>query len=420
MKEKIAVIGSGISGLACSWLLREKYNVTLYEKKDYFGGHSNTLFVDDKATKLAVDTGFIVFNKKNYPNLSAFFNLLDVKTQKSEMTFSVEFRDKDYAFKGTLKAGINSLLRQTSKPSFLYILKNMCLFNDQSKSFINKVDTTVTFKEFCNELNIDPIYYEYYLYPMIASIWSSPYEKINDYPAYFLLKFMYNHGLLNLVSRPQWRTVTGGSRQYVDRILLDLNDVRKNREIKKIIRLDNKVNIIDLDNKKETYDKVIIATHADQILQLLEKPSQKEQKLLSQFQYEKNIVTLHNDEQIMPKDKTYWASWNYGNSGSEEKKIVHLTYWMNKLQRLKTTQNYFVSVNLKQNIDSKKIIKNMQYTHPIYKSNSLKTQQQIRQIQGQNNTYFVGSYMGYGFHEDGLQSAMEVSKKLGITIPWEQ
>ncbi len=420
-RKKVAIVGTGISGLSAAWLISKNQNVSLFEKNDYFGGHSNTKCIktrlDNKS--LRVDTGFIVFNHLNYPNLTSFFKNLNVSTCESDMSFSVSMQNGKLEYGGQ---SINSLFAQRFNLLNLNFWKMLFdIVKFYKRAFKDVKDySKYTIDEYLS-LNSYSSFFKYnHLYPMAASIWSAPIDSIKDFPFKNFVDFFNNHGLLNIFERPKWKTVENGSKTYVDKVLNRKNLlVYKSEGVLSVKRENKKIFLVT--NKKEyIFDQLILACHSDQSLQILKKPTKQEIESLSKIRYQKNIVWLHSDEDFMPKNKKVWSSWNYIDYSSFGKKNLCVTYWMNKLQKLDTRENIFVSLNLPFEPKSNKIYKKITYTHPLYDYNTIEGQNGINKIQGQNNTWFCGAYLGNGFHEDGIRSGLFVGEKItGNKRPWK-
>ncbi len=408
----IAVIGSGISGLSASYYLSKKYHVDLFEREDHFGGHSHTLdfIIDDK--KVSVDIGFIVFNHKTYPNLIEFFKQINVEIEKSDMSFSVcvENTNYEYCGKGISGMFVNKLNFFNYKfiKMFFEIIKfyRNC---DQIKNY----EENITLGKFLKKNNYSEFFINYHLIPMVSAIWSMPPNEASSMPLNFFLKFFQNHGLFKLNNRPLWYTVKNRSRTYVNKVLSKISGEHfKNYKIKSIKRISDSVRIYYGENNEFfDYDKVIISTHADEALKLIENPLDEEKEVLQNFNYRENIAVIHTDESVMPVNKKAWCSWNsYVDPNNLNKSS--LTYWLNKLQNLKTTNNIFLSLNPIKSISKSKILKSVKFTHPYYDQKALDNQSNLKNIQNKKNILFSGSYFGYGFHEDGIKSSIEMIKNL--------
>ena len=407
---KIAVIGSGISGLSSAFYLSKKYKVDLFEQNDHFGGHSYTYDIKDINKTIPVDLGFIVFNELTYPNLINFFKELKIPFEKSDMSFSVSVQDTgiEYGGKGLKSIFANRL--NLFNPSFLKMIKEIITFYKKAPSLLKSNLKEVTLGNYLEKSKLSRYFVEYHIIPMVAAIWSMPFSKAKDMPLELFLKFFINHGLFKFKNRPQWYTVTNRSRTYVKKVLANISgEIFKNYKVNKIIRSEDNVRV-KIDNEYLDYDYVILASHADQSLKLLEDPSDHEIEILSKFKYIKNIAVLHSDEELMPQKKEAWSSWN---SITRDKKTC-VTYWLNKLQNLKCETNYFLTLNSFYEIEKSKVIKKLNFTHPYFNSETLRYQNQLDSLQGKKRTWFCGAYFGYGFHEDGLKSAINLIKDFKI------
>ncbi|MDC0059433.1 NAD(P)-binding protein [Pelagibacteraceae bacterium] len=412
---KIAVIGSGVSGLSAAHFLSKKHQVDLFEKEDYFGGHSYTVEVPtEKLNKLiSVDLGFIVFNKINYPNLTKLFGKLKVPYEKSNMSFSVSVKNSNIEYSGNGLKGLFSRKNNIFNFKFLKMIQEIIFFYKEAASLNEKNYENQTLGEFLRYKKMSNYFIKFHIIPMVAAIWSMPSEVVEKMPVTLFLNFFKNHGLFQIKNRPQWYTVTGRSKTYVGKILRTISgEYFKNYEIKTVSRNKNNVRLYyGSANEYFEYDHVIFATHADTALKLINNPTENEKKILKNFEYTKNVAYLHNDIFFMPKNKNTWSSWNAILDKHDLNKNC-VTYWLNKLQNLNTQKNYFLTLNPIANIDKSKIIKKVEFTHPFYDFKTVKAQKYLSKLQGVNNSWFCGSYFGYGFHEDGLNSGIDVSNKL--------
>ena len=407
---RIAVIGSGISGLSAAYYLSKKFKVDLFEKEDHFGGHSYTYNIEENDKTVPVDLGFIVFNELTYPNLINLFKELKVPYEKSDMSFSVSVKETNIEYGGK---GLNSLFcnkKNILNLNFLKMIKDIISFYKSAPNFLKNDSENISLGDFLDNYKVSDYFKNYHIIPMVAAIWSMPFSKAKDMPLKLFINFFINHGLFKLKNRPQWFTVTGRSKNYVAKILpLISGEHYKNYKVKKIIRSENNVRLsIGANEDFLDYDAVILACHANESLALLSEPSDTEQKVLSEFQYVTNTAFLHTDEELMPKNKSAWSSWN--SISKKDLTNTCVTYWLNQLQNLKTSQNYFLTLNPIQNIEQGKIIKRVIFTHPYFNLKNTLLQKDLKNLQGINRTWYCGSYFGYGFHEDGLKSALEVAK----------
>ena len=418
---KIAIIGSGISGLSSALLLSQKHNITLFEIDKRFGGHANTVDITHKQNLISVDTGFIVYNKLNYPNLIGFFDFLKIETINSDMSFAVSARDGQLEYSGSM-TGIFAQKRNLFNIKFYKMLKDIIVFFMFGYKYAFQVKENESLGEYVKRCKFSEEFVNDHLIPMSSAIWSCPEKEILNFPAKTLLTFFKNHQLINFIFRPKWRTVKGGSRQYVNKVVEKIKKNKKNKfvlnsKIKSIFSKNNKIEI-NLEKNTEIFDKVIMATHPDQTIRLIKNLDKQSTDILSKFKYQKNTVYLHSDKKLMPKNKKIWSSWNYISSKKEEKSSV--TYWMNLLQKINNSLNVFVSLNPyiipSKSLTYKKII----YEHPIFNSKTNEAQSKMIEIQGKNNIFYAGAWLKYGFHEDGIASAVNISKTLNVAVPWEQ
>jgi len=411
---KIAVIGSGISGLSAAHFLSKKYQVDLFEKNDHFGGHSYTAEVtNDSNEKISIDLGFIVFNKINYPNLLNLFNKLKINYEKSNMSFSVSVKNSNIEYSGSGLKGLFVNKYNIFNPSFIKMVKEIFFFYKTADKMNKKNFTNQTLGNFLKSKKMSNYFVKFHIIPMVSAIWSMPTNLAYEMPMTLFINFFQNHGLFKIKNRPQWYTVSGRSKTYVKKILETINgEYFKNYKIRNILRNKNGVRLYcGSSNEYFEYDKIVFAVHANEILNLINNPTENEKKILKNFQYKKNIGYLHNDDRLMPDRKNAWSSWNSILDKNDTNKNC-VTYWLNKLQNLKTRENYFLTLNPFQSIDDNKIIKKVEFTHPFYDMKTINAQGHLPELQGVNNSYFCGSYFGYGFHEDGLNSGIDVSKKL--------
>ena len=418
---KIAIIGSGISGLSSALLLSQKHNITLFESNNRFGGHANTVEIMHKENVIPVDTGFIVYNKLNYPNLVSFFDFLKVETIDSDMSFAVSARDGQLEYSGSMK-GIFAQKKNFFNLKFYRMLKDIIIFFIFGYKYAFQFKESESLGEYVKRCNFSKEFINDHLIPMSSAIWSCPEKEILNFPAKTLLTFFKNHQLINFIFRPKWRTVKGGSKQYVNKVIEKLSSDAKNRlilnsKIKSVYCKNDKIEI-NFEESTEIFDKVIMATHPDQTIKLIKNLDEQSTDILRKFKYQKNIVYLHSDSSLMPKNKKTWSSWNYISSKREEKSSV--TYWMNLLQKINNSLNVFVSLNPYitpiKSLTYKKII----YEHPIFNTQTNEAQKKMTEIQGKNNIFYAGAWLRYGFHEDGIMSAVNISSLLNIKIPWKK
>jgi uncharacterized protein len=409
---KIAVVGSGISGLSAVYYLSKKHKVDLFEKENQFGGHANTIKVMyDNKKEVSVDIGFMVFNQKTYPNLINFFSENKIEIEKSDMSFSVSENGSDLEYCGKGISGIFSNKKNLLNLKFIKMFFEIINFYKNCEKIQIKKTNTATLGDYLKEIKISNYFINYHIIPMVSAIWSMPPYEASQMPFTFFLNFFKNHGLFKLKNRPQWYTVANRSKTYVDKIINQISGEHfKNYNINKIIRSDSGVKIFyGKENEFFDYDKVIIASHADEALKMIKDPTIDEEKILKNFKYRENTAVIHFDETIMPKNKKAWCSWNSSMSKDDIEK-TSVTYWLNQLQNLKIDKDIFLTINPFREIPADKIFKKVEFTHPYYDNAALSNQRNLYKIQNIKNTLFCGSYFGYGFHEDGIKSTIEMLK----------
>ena len=413
----IAVIGSGISGLSCAWLLSHKHKVTLYEKDNRLGGHSHTVRINSNGMDVDVDTGFIVFNERTYPNLKAFFRNLGITELATDMSFGVSLERGALEYSGSDLNGIFAQRKNLFKPSYWRMLGEILRFYKKSDEWLQSLTPELSLGELLKQEGFSQAFTRDHLLPMGAAIWSTPEDKMLDYPALSYLRFCQNHGLLQVADRPKWLTVQGGSCIYVNKIAEQLGDkVLLNHCVKEVKRTSDHVLVEDLRGGTRPFDHVVMACHADTSLSLLVAPDELEQQLLSSFTFQRNRAVLHSDESLMPTNRRAWASWNY--LGSRAGQGPSVTYWMNRLQHIDHSP-LFVTLNPEQEPNEHKIHGCYLYDHPVFDHSAMTAQQRLWELQGRNRTWFCGAWFGYGFHEDGLQSGLAVAEALGsVRRPW--
>ena len=411
---KIAVVGSGVSGLSAAYYLSKKHSVDLFEKENQFGGHANTLnVIYGNKKEVAVDIGFMVFNQKTYPNLINFFSENKVEIEKSDMSFSVSVSESDIEYCGKGIQGIFSNKKNLFNPKFIKMFFEIISFyKNCEKIDIEKINQK-TLGQYLKEIKTSDYFVNYHIIPMVSAIWSMPPYEASQMPLSFFLSFFRNHGLFKLKNRPQWYTVANRSKAYVDKIINQISGEHfKNYNISKIVRSELGAKVYyGEDNEFFDYDKVVIATHADDALKVIENPTTDEELILKNFKYRENTAIIHFDESIMPKNKKAWCSWNSSMSVENIEK-TSVTYWLNQLQNLKIDKNIFLTINPFRDIPTDKIFKKVKFTHPYYDMETLSNQIKINKIQNKKNILFCGSYFGYGFHEDGIKSSIEMLKTL--------
>lgn len=409
---KIAVVGSGVAALSSAWLLSQRHRVTLYEKADRLGGHSNTVTAGAATGDVAVDTGFICFNDATYPNLIALFAHLGVKTRATDMSFAVSLDAGQFEYAAP---GLFAQRRNLLRPRFWSMLGEIMRFYREAPIDLGGLtDPDLTLGEYLKREGFSEAFRDDHLLPMAAAIWSSPAHTLMDYPAEAFIRFCGNHGLLKLVGRPLWRTVEGGSRVYVEHLAREIDDVRLDHGVTAVRRVEQGVMVHDSQGGVERFDHVVIGAHADQALAMLAEPTDREREVLGAFHYSRNLTVLHADAGLMPQRRRAWASWNY--IGADDGLCV--TYWMNKLQGL-PGQDLFVTLNPPRPPKPDTLLRSELYEHPIFNPAALQAQKQLWSLQGQGGVWFCGAHFGAGFHEDGLQSGLAVAEQLGgVRRPW--
>ena len=416
-KFNIAIIGSGVSGLVSSLILSRKHNVTVFEKNSYLGGHVHTHKLNDINGSFNVDSGFIVYNENTYPNFIKLMKILDVDTQNTSMGFSYT-DDNDFEYSGNSFSSLFAKKSNLVNFSFYRFIYNILKFNKIALRDMDNLDVEIKLIDYLKKNKISNSLIEKYIIPMGSAIWSTDPNTMKDMPAKFFIRFFKNHGLLDVRNRPQWKVIKNGSFQYVKKIYKQLkkNDTKilLQHNVNKVTRDKNKVTI-KIDGKEEKqYDKVVFACHSDQTLRLLEDASQDEINILGDIQYQKNTATIHTDTNILPNREKAWSSWNYLSTKKSNKVI--LTYNMNILQSLKSKDVFCVTINDPGLINNNKIIKTINYSHPLFSKSSIKAQSKKSLINGKNNTFFSGAYWGYGFHEDGVNSALDVCNHFNMSL----
>ena len=411
---KIAVVGAGISGLSAAYYLSKKHKVDLFEKENQFGGHANTIKVAYNTNKeIPIDIGFMVFNKQTYPNLINFFLENKIEIEKSDMSFSVTVENSDLEYCGKGLGGIFSNKKNLFNPKFLKMFFEILSFYKNCEKIEIKKISSITLGEYLTEIKISEYFINYHIIPMVSAIWSMPPYEAKQMPLSFFLSFFKNHGLFKIKDRPQWFTVANRSKTYVDKIIGQVSGEHfKNYNINKITRNDLGVKIFyGEENEFFDYDKVVIATHADEALKIIDNPTLDEEAILKKFKYRANTAVIHFDESVMPKNKKAWCAWNSSMDSANNEKTA-ITYWINQLQNLKIDRNIFLTINPFKEIPNDKIFKKVSFTHPYYDTDALNNQSNLHKIQNQKHILFCGSYFGYGFHEDGIKSSIDMLKTL--------
>ena len=411
---KIAVVGAGISGLSAAYYLSKKHKVDLFEKENQFGGHANTIKVAYEHNKeIAIDIGFMVFNKNTYPNLINFFSENKIEIEKSDMSFSVSVKDSDMEYCGKGLGGIFSNKKNLLNLKFIKMFFEIISFYKNCEKIETEKVKSITLGEHLKEIKISDYFINYHIIPMVSAIWSMPPYEATQMPLSFFLNFFKNHGLFKIKDRPQWFTVANRSKTYVDKVISQISGEHfKNYNINKVVRSDFGAKIFyGEENEFFDYDKVVIATHADEALKIIDNPTSDEELILKNFKYRGNIAVIHFDESIMPKNKKAWCSWNSSMSADNIER-TSVTYWLNQLQNLKIDKNIFLTINPFREISADKTYKKVRFTHPYFDADALLNQKNLQKIQNKKNILFCGSYFGYGFHEDGIKSSIEMLKTL--------
>ena len=420
---RIAIVGSGISGLAAVHALQGKANITLFEAADYFGGHTHTVDVTLPGAQgfitHGVDTGFLVFNERTYPNLIQLFVDLGVETAKSDMSFSVQVPragNQSLEWSGSSISSVFAQRKNLVNPKFLRMLKDILRFNRVTTALANanaELAMMQPLGEFLKDQKFSDEFRDWYFLPMMGCIWSCPTDQMLQFPVATMIRFCYNHGLIQVTDRPQWWTVKGGARHYVEKIIAGVADKRLNTPVRRIERHVAGVQVIT-DAGTELFDKVVLATHSDQSLAMLATPSEAERRALSAIRYQPNRAVLHTDTSVLPQKKIAWAAWNYERAEqvSCETSQVCLHYLLNMLQPLPFKQSVVVSLNPIKEIARNLIMAEFDYTHPVFDLAAIRAQGEVAALQGQHNTYFCGAWTGYGFHEDGLKSGLRVAEQI--------
>lgn len=420
--RRVAVIGSGISGAVTAWLLRDDAEVTLFEAEPRFGGHTHTFDVTDSSGQgVRIDTGFMVFNRPNYPLLSAFFDQVGVATYPTDMSFAASVDDGRVEYAGSDLNTLFGQRRNLVNPRFWRMLFDILRFNRAAREVAcQPTDIDMPLDRFLDGVGIGETMRRNYLYPMAAAIWSCPTDAMARFPAAAFVRFFHNHGLININDRPTWETVEGGSGRYMERLVDDLGDrAQCGAPVVAVERLAGGVDVTLAGGHRQTFDDVVLACHSDQALAMLASPMPAERDIVGAIAYQPNRVILHTDRALMPRRRRVWSSWNYfGETRRDGSCAVSVTYWMNSLQRLGTRDEYFVSLNPLTEPRDDSVVAEFEYQHPVFDAAALRAQRRLHEIQGNGNVWYAGAWTGYGFHEDGMRSAVEVATALGARLPW--
>jgi uncharacterized protein len=412
--HKIAIIGTGIAGMGCGHFLHKHMDLTIYEQNDYVGGHTNTITIDEDGKPVYIDTGFMVFNYKTYPHLCRLFDEIKAPVKKTNMSFSVQHVPSGLEYSGSSVNHLFAQRRNIFNPRYIRMLNQIGRFNKESIKILDDPKyADYSIGQYVEEFGFGEDMMWKYLVPMSSAVWSTPMEQMLDFPAVTLIRFFLNHGFLGLDTQHQWYTLENGSQSYREILIKPFKDrIHINRKAIKVSRENGKVIVHASDGSQETFDRLIIATHGDQALAMLDNPTADEERVLSKFKYQCNKAVLHTDKSIMPKKKLAWSSWNYRIQMQNGKLTPTTIYWMNSLQQVSDKKDYFVSINPHDNLEEKKIIKEIDYEHPLFDVPAIDAQSELHKLNETGPVYFCGSYFKYGFHEDAFASAVELCSKL--------
>lgn len=415
--DRIAIIGTGISGLGCAYFLKSQYQLTVYEKADYIGGHTNTLSIEEEGGRVSIDTGFMTYNEVTYPNLTRLFRELGVDSRSSSMSFSVQHLPADLEFCGSSLNHLFGQRRNLCRPEFWKMLLQINRFNKEAAAAVcTQRDDPLSLGEYVAERRYGEPFLNYYLLPMSCAVWSTAPDRMLQFPAMTLLRFFHNHGFLGLHTQHPWRTVTGGARRYVDRIIDALRDrIYLNRAAVAVRReAGGAVRVTDQSGHTEQYDHVILACHADQALNILQDADDHERATLGEFKYQANTALVHTDDSVMPRTSLCWSSWNYrvGHNADAQREPSTI-YWINRLQGIVSPRNYFVSINGEDALKPQSVLRRIHYEHPLLNDGAIRAQRRLPRLnERRTGIYFAGSYFRYGFHEDAFSSALNLSRLL--------
>lgn len=411
--ESIAIIGTGIAGMGAAHFLHKKYNITIFEQNNYVGGHTNTATVYEDGKKIPVDTGFIVFNTFTYPNLVRLFGEIGAEYINTDMSFSVQHVPTGLEYNGSNLDGLFAQRKNIFNPRYIRMLLQINRFNEQCIRILDNPEfEKYSLAEFIKEFKYSDDFIYKYLAPMTSALWSTPTDITLKFPVVALVRFFKNHGFLGLHTQFQWLTTKGGSWQYRDKLIAPFKDkIHLEDPVIKVYRENRKVRVVSKSGE-QIFDKVVFASHADQTLSMLGDANETEKKLLGKFSYQKNIATLHSDISIMPKTKKAWSAWNYRIEEKDGKLQPSTIYWMNLLQNLNAQKDYFISINDPGNIDPSKIVRTIEYHHPVFTTDGFAAQKKLHNLNANGVSFFCGSYFKYGFHEDAFTSAVEMCRIL--------
>jgi uncharacterized protein len=415
--ERIAIIGTGIAGLGCAYFLKNRYQLTMYEKADYIGGHTNTLSIDEEGGRIPIDTGFMTYNKVTYPNLTRLFDELGVVSRSSSMSFSVQHLPTELEFSGSSLNHLFGQRRNLLKPEFWKMLLQINRFNEEASAAVRtQRDHSLSLGEYVAQRKYGKQFLDYYLLPMSCAVWSSSPDHMLQFPAMTLLRFFHNHGFLGLHTQHPWLTVTGGAKHYVDKIVQPLSDrIYLNRGAVAVRReAGSGVRVTDESRHTAHYDHVILACHADQALKMLDGADEHEYSALREFTYQPNTALVHTDDSVMPRTSLCWSSWNYRVNYHADARLEPSTiYWINRLQGIHSRHNYFVSINGEASLKPQSVLRRIHYEHPLFNDGAVRAQKELPRLnERRTGIYFAGSYFRYGFHEDAFSSALNLSRLL--------
>lgn len=413
---KVAIVGTGISGLTAAYILNKQFDITVFEAADVIGGHTATIDVEVNGKVFGIDTGFIVYNDWTYPNFIRLLDNIGVESMPTDMGFSVRCDRTGFEYSGSSIKSLFAQKRNILNPHFLRMIWDIVRFNKESIADLKNgyISADITLGEYLNRKGYGRYFKDRYLIPMGAAIWSSSTKMMEQFPLRFFVQFFKNHGLLSINDRPQWRVIKGGSRAYLKPLTASFaNKIHLNSLVTSIRRADGGVYVRVNQGDEQFFDQIVIASHSDQAIRMLSDASVKEKEILKAIPYQANEVVLHTDESLLPKARAAWSSWNY-HLGADEKSVSVLTYNMNILQRLNEKTTFCVTLNNTESIKSEKILGRFNYAHPVFTMEGIGAQQRLSEINGANNTWFCGAYWGNGFHEDGVVSALNVCNALGV------
>lgn len=413
--EKLAIIGTGIAGMGCGHLLKEKYDLTLFEQNDYIGGHTNTISVDEEGKHVHMDTGFMVFNYVTYPYLCKLFDEIKAPVKKTNMSFSVQHVPSGLEYCGSGLGGLFAQKKNIFNWRYIRMLRQIARFNEESVKILDKEEyRNHSVRQYMKESGYGEDMLWKYLVPMSSAVWSTPMELMLEFPIVTLVRFFQNHGFLGLNTQHQWYTLVNGSESYKKILIAPFRErIVVGNAAKSVRREGDKAIVITRDGAEHVFDKVIIAAHGDEALGLLEQPTGEEYRLLSCFKYQENVAAVHTDESVMPKTRSTWSSWNYRIEERNGVQVPTTIYWMNSLQGVSEKKNYFVSINpIEGSIHPAKLIRTINYTHPLFDVPAMQAQDELPRLNASGPVYYCGSYFRYGFHEDAYMSAVELCSKL--------